>query len=146
MLYLLSNDCLNRSPGLFWPTENPVSTKESAGQIFSIFTGTQYTYIRVKHTLPLVKLKSLTLSYWYASSSQSKIYNLIHPWPFSKLAELRLRVKLTIMPENECWKWEQVSAPLTLSLLLFASPPLPCWEDVWHRNESWNCFEGTCSQ
>ena len=63
MLYLLSYDCLNRSPGLFWPTENPVSTKESAGQIFSIFTGTQYTYIRVKHTLPLVKLKSLTLSY-----------------------------------------------------------------------------------
>ena len=40
MLCLLSNDCLNGSPGLFWPTANPVSTKESAGQIFGILTGT----------------------------------------------------------------------------------------------------------
>ena len=48
MLCLLSNDCLNGSPGLFWPTANPVSTKESAGQIFGIFTGT-HIYTCEKH-------------------------------------------------------------------------------------------------
>ena len=41
---------------------------------------------------------------------------------FSKLAELRLRVKLTIIPENECWKWEQVSARRCLCLSCFLLP------------------------
>ena len=121
---LLTNDCLNGSPGLFWSKENPVSTKLLTQILQVRFSASSpvHIYIRVNHTLPLVNFHSLTLSYWYAAPIQIKIYNLIHPWPFSKLAELRLRVKLTIMPENECWKWEQVSARRWLCLSCFLLP------------------------